>query len=116
MGLTVPEGPILFGHFDKAYEYVFTAHVKTGMQTVRYGPEQVLFLFHGPALVKSYVDENHVVGAADAQIFGVCNKCVGLVFLNDLESVVRSYSHDINESAIYDIADLGAVFRARAFQ
>jgi len=60
------------------------------------------------------LDEQHVIGAADVRITGVCNQGMGLVLLYDLKAVVRRYPHDINESSVNDIANLGAVFGALA--
>lgn len=114
LGFAVAERPVLFLDLDKTDKDVLPPEPDSRVKAVGDGFVERLFLLRAPSLVPGDLYNDEVIAAVDANIIGIEQEVVVLVFTNNLESVVLGYTN-IDECFIDNAADLLPVGRILAF-
>jgi hypothetical protein len=111
----VPERPVFLLRFDQADEHIFHTHAKLFVEPRGNGFVQRLLQFDAAAFADGELDDDDTVGPGNAQILGIVDQAIFVVFSDDLEVVFRRHVDGIRHAAINHFTDAFAETGGFAF-
>ena len=99
------EGPVFFFHFHQINENVLQTHRELCMKALGNGFVEEFFLLDGPAFAHGDLDHHQLVRAVDAQVTGIKDEMLLIVFGEDLEIIVLRHADGAVNGGIDQLPD-----------
>jgi hypothetical protein len=104
----IPEGPILFDHFNQADKDVFLSHLEARVQAVGYGLVEALFHLDRSSAIQRDLHKNAIIRSMHTEKFAIELQADLWMLGDDLEEVSGGRVHDVDQRLVNNLTNLFA--------